>query len=232
MSSFANVEKDIDEINRSVSMLHGLFPQETISKVVAEAHIALIGLESGVIPDSYSMELRSKASFIGVRDKVIKRQGFALLTNEWVDDFAKWINGRRCLEVMSGTGALAKCLKDRGVDIIATDNFSWNEGNNISEFKNFWTGIENIDDVSAIDKYGKDVDIIIMSWPEMESVAYQVLLNMRLTNPNAVLVYIGEGYGGCTADDDFFDIAEYVDDEITDRYPQWYGIHDMPIIYK
>lgn len=232
MNNFDSVSKDMDRTKSSLNSMRGLFSEKDIFKIIDESEKVLTSLESGVIPDSYSNLLLSKASYAGMRTSVIERQGFAILTNEWIDDFAKWINGRRCLEVMAGTGALAKCLKDRGVDIIATDNFSWNVGNNMSEFKSFWTEIEDIDAISAIDKYGKDVDIIIMSWPEMESVAYQVLLDMRLTNPNALLVYIGEGCGGCTADEDFYDSAEYVDEEITGRYPQWAGIHDIPVVYK
>ena len=45
----------------------------------------------------------------------------------------------------------------------------------------------------------------------------------------------GEGQGGCTADDSFFETAQYALDEdflaCFVHYKQWKGVHDMPQLY-
>lgn len=59
---------------------------------------------------------------------------------------------------------------------------------------------------------------------------------MRKVNPKLLLLYIGEDYGGCTADDDFFDNVEHVDDiefyKISRKYRTWYGLNDTLRLYK
>lgn len=48
-----------------------------------------------------------------------------------------------------------------------------------------------------------------------------------------VVAYVGEGDGGCTADDAFHEILDQLWEEIEDHeIPQWWGIHDRLRIYK
>ena len=47
------------------------------------------------------------------------------------------------------------------------------------------------------------------------------------------LVYVGEGFGGCTADDDFFmslDDGWELVKEI--QILQWFGMHDTMMVYE
>jgi hypothetical protein len=184
-------------------------------------------LKNKIIPDKYSKDLLDVG--FEYRGKIIKEQGFALLTNEWIDKFSKWIGNKKCLEIMSGSGALTKTLRDRNIDIIATDNFSWHGYNSWNDNKNYWTEIEDLDCIEAIEKY-KDRDVVIMSWAYMDDNAYKCLLKMREVNPDMTMVVIGEGWGGCTASENFFDnIAEVDDKEMYDIdliYPRWNGIYD------
>jgi putative heme degradation protein len=136
---------------------------------------------------------------------------------------------------MAGCGALSKVLKDKEVDIIATDNFTWDGRANWNTDKNYWTDIENIDAIEAIEKY-KDRDIVIMSWAYMDDVAYKSLLKMREVNPDMIMVVIGEGEGGCTADDGFFNECIEIEskdiDYINLLYPRWNAIYDHLMIVK
>lgn len=185
------------------------------------------------IPQSYETLTQSYLSIMA-RSRIICSQGFALLTSEWIDLLVKWIGNKKCLEIMAGCGSLSYCLKHRGVDIIATDNFSWSNGCRV-KWDQYWTNIENIDAIEAIEKYS-DRDIIIMSWPYMDNCAYESLLKMRKTNPNAQMIYIGEPRGGCTSSDNFFEVIEYVNDhsflEINQKFPKWNGIHDQIYLIK
>lgn len=59
--------------------------------------------------------------------------------------------------------------------------------------------------MEAIEKYKEIVNCIILSWPEYESdLAARVL--EKCLEYNISMIYIGEDYGGCTADDEFFDM--------------------------
>lgn len=156
--------------------------------------------------------------------------GYALIYDEWIKELATFIGSKKVLEVMSGTGALAATLRSHGVDIKCTDNRSWDVAQ--PDKCSPWCEVEELDCIEAVNKYGADVDFILMSWPPYdEPQANQVLLEMRKVNPNCRLIYIGESYGGCTADDEFFSNA------VECEYPNisylninWF--HDDVLIYR
>lgn len=197
-------------------------------------------LDQHKIPDDYSKikQNRSKSIFndntlpfstMYVRDLYVQKCGFPLLSKDWIKPLSKWIGNRKCLEVMSGTGAFAKSLQDYGISVLPTDNKPWK--NNLK-----WTEVIIEDAVKAVKKYGNTVDIIIMSWPPYNNpIANQVLLTMREVNPDTIMLYIGE-YGGCTADDIFFENAKFIEDETFDSavkdFLSFYGIHDQPYLIK
>ena len=188
------------------------------------------------IPNSYPDYMFNNINKWSLRDKFIKQMGFSLISLDWIAPLSKWIGSRKCLEIMSGTGSLSFALKQQGIDIKATDDFSWDGQNNWNQSKNYWTDIENIDAIEAVKKYAKDVNVIIMSWPYMDDIAYKVLQTMREINPFCKMIFIGEGCGGCTASDEFFDnIIEIEDESFNDaikEYKQWWGIHDYPQLVK
>ena len=198
-------------------------------------------LKRNEIPYSIDANLLSGFDSYRLRSDVVKKIGFLLVTKEWVEDLSNAIGDKKCLEIMAGSGALSKTLKDKGTNVIATDNFSWRKNENGSSTEswttdsgNHYCDIEQLDAVEAIKKY-KDVDYILMSWaPYEDPIATEVLKAMREYNPNAVLIYFGEGWGGCTANDEFFELVEEVEINGFDfvNVPSWYGINDTMILYK
>lgn len=164
------------------------------------------------------------------RDKWIKLGMFAFVCWNWITPFIKWINNRKCLEVMAGAGWLTKALREKGVSIISTDNNSWKN-------KQAWdnvTDIMEMDAVEAIVKYGKVVDILIISWPYMDDTAFRCIQAAYTMNPDILIVYIGEGCGGCTANDQFFENFSEIDDPIfelaSNKFKSWFGLHDNLIL--
>lgn len=141
------------------------------------------------------------------RNEIIKKVGFTLITDNLLYNLSNLLYGNKCLEIMSGNGSLTKGLQDYGVDILATDNYEM-----VDFFNNdFWTEVENIDAVDAIDKYGKDVNFVICSWiPYYKPIGYQAIKKLYEVNPKAVFIYIGEEMGGCTADDNFFNYSSEI----------------------
>jgi methylase of polypeptide subunit release factors len=192
------------------------------------------------IPDSYPEKMINNLNRLVSRDKLIKEMGFVLVSNDWIKPLSDWIGKRNCLEIMSGTGALSYALQKQGINIIATDDYSWkvDESNNQDFYwrEKLWTEVENLDAIEAVKKYGQETNIIIMSWPYMDNTAYKVLQTMREVNPFCMMIFIGEGPGGCTADNDFFDSIKEIEDKgfinAISNYKQWLGIYDYPKLVK
>lgn len=202
-------------------------------------------LRKGIIPKRYpngpmyrfvgEPQSLSKEIFKGSdwRSYFIKVQGFPLLSEDWVKPLAKWIGDRPCLEIMCGNGYLSYALSKYGCNIKATDNYSWNK-----EFEKMGSiyPVENLDCIAAIEKYGKNVKFIICSWPYMDSNAYRSLMKMREINPKCRMIYIGEEFGGCTANNDFFNNIEecYVKgfEDAVGNYRRWQSIHDSIVLVK
>lgn len=155
---------------------------------------------------------------------------YGFVSWKWVEPFAEWIKGKKVLEVMAGRGWLSHALRLKGIDIISTDNFSWHKN---AGWEEPLTEITNIDAVKSIDKFGKQVDIVIMSWPYMDNTAFQVLKRLHEVNPSALVVYIGEYYG-CTADKEFHNHFEEIEDigfnKVIEKYQRWNNIHDRPFL--
>jgi len=129
------------------------------------------------------------------------------------------------LEVMAGKGWLSYWLKSWGLNIIATDNRSWSKH---FDYSSLPIPVEDISAVVAIEKY--PVDLVLLSWPYMDSSAYDCLQTMKL---GQYLLYIGEDRGGCTANDAFFDYVnshcEVVDSVGFESFP---GLYDHPMLIR
>ncbi|MCP3965617.1 MAG: hypothetical protein GY718_04575 [Lentisphaerae bacterium] len=79
----------------------------------------------------------------------------------------------------------------------------------------------------------QDVQLFILSWPYVDNIAFRVWKKMI---PGQYLLYIGEHYGGCTANEDFFDSVSgcEIEDQwgLTKNFLSFDGIHDQPELYR
>jgi hypothetical protein len=167
---------------------------------------------------------------IKLKMKCNEKGMYTYVSWKWINPFVEWIAGRKCLEIMAGAGYLSYALREKGVSVIATDNMSWHK-------KGEWnlvTDVEKLTANKAIAKYGKKVDIVIMGWPYMDDFAFKALRNLYYVNPKALMVYIGESCGGCTADDKFFNHFDHISDlefeRVCSNYEQFTGMHDYPYL--
>lgn len=183
--------------------------------------------------DGYSPTQMDPDSLI-LRDTFLEISGYCLIAYDWVRPLSKWIGERRCLELMCGCGCLAKALQDCEVDVIATDDFSWTNHDQCW-FQNPWTKIEQLTAVEAIRKYGPHVSLILMSWPYVDETALTVLKEVRLWNPGAQMIFIGE-WNGATANGGFFREARRVNDpgfyEAVRSFRQHATINDRPYLLR
>lgn len=202
--------------------------------MILEDFLRYVG--EGMIPPDYPDPPMSECDlpgffsyyeYIAARKKCTDEGMFALVTQQWTKQLADWVNGRRVLEIMSGRGWLAKALKDHGVDILATDNHTshsrWMKGN---KAHTLLTDISVLESSEAIRRYRDEFDILLCSWPPMETSMTKAI---RRWGTNKPIVYIGEGDHGCTADRTFW---SWFDGEISDdiELPRWKGIYDYVYI--
>lgn len=157
---------------------------------------------------------------------------YAFISWQWVTPFIEWLNGRKVLEVMAGRGWWTYALRQKGVDVIATDDFSWD----YRSWMDTLTEVEEMDAIEAVEKYGKEVDVVTIGWPYMDNTAYRVIKRLHEVNPDALVVYIGE-QGGCTADEAFhqhfnIDFSDTEFNKVTTRYQSWDHIHDRIFLGK
>lgn len=173
------------------------------------------------------MEFRKR--FFYLRTKTIPKFSFAIPTAHVLSSISKY---SPILEVGSGTGYWAYELSKLKVDIIATDPEPYSDIYLEKDITpSSWTSVQQINACDAIFEHGKG-RVLMMCWPSLEvSWPKEALIQYRVLSGRA-LIYIGEGDGGCTADDEFHEILSQdwlLTKQIEMR--QWQGIHDNCYIY-
>ena len=163
-----------------------------------------------------------------LRNHFVREFSWAIPTPDIVKKIYDATVGKKILEVGAGNGLWAKLLKMSGSEIIATDSF---ESHGFIE-DNTYLPVHNLEAVAAIEQ-NRDCDVLMLIWP-----AYDTDMAERAIKAfnGSTVIYIGEGYGGCNANDAFFDELSknweecQFDDNI--YVPNWYGIHDNLEIHQ
>lgn len=134
---------------------------------------------------------------------------YGKFTPDFVDDLAASMSGQRVLEIFGGNGLLASLLSARGVDIVSTSLFTSHDGHE----SGFAHPVIEMEAVEAVQTYGDEADILLMSWPTVTEATTKAVLEWGSERP---VVFIGEitrpdlgrtGLGGC-ATDAFFKVTE------------------------
>jgi hypothetical protein len=82
---------------------------------------------------------------------------YCFFSQELINGLAGIIGGCSCLEIAAGDGTLSRFLKDRGVQVTATDDYSWQHSVSYPEW------VVNKDAREALRQYSPEV--VICSWP-------------------------------------------------------------------
>lgn len=150
---------------------------------------------------------------------------FPILSKEWIEHAASYCKQFNNIhELAAGNGWLTYWLRQYGVNIEScTDNYSWKK----FTYNNDW--VTKKDAIESVKEH-KKADLFILSWPYMDDMAANIFKAMK---PNQRLLYIGEGWGGCTADDEFFKLTEGQEEEtdLHKNFISFWGIHDCPSVY-
>lgn len=148
---------------------------------------------------------------------------WATITQDFVEQFPEQFPNHTFLELMAGNGYLSKGLRDLGVNSICTDDLSWTKHDQTGNQK--VTEVEKLDALSALDKYGQDVDTVLLAWsPDREDIDYRVLQKIRQLDIEFLV--IGEK-DGATNSEEFWKNAKLVDDPRVDQLNKYYSRYDL-----
>jgi len=118
------------------------------------------------------------------------------------------------LEVSAGAGYWAWCIRQFDADIIATDP--------AAPIQPQWSPVWTASAQKVVPDYPERT--LLLVWPSYDDIWPAEALEMY---QGETIIYVGEGRGGCTADDRFhqmlheeWELVETVD------IPQYLGLHD------
>ena len=181
----------------------------------------------------YNQYLKSPNSFarrgLRYREEHIRTTGWSIITQETVNLLANIIRNKVVVEVFAGTGVVAHHLRPYCRRYHAYDNYSTHQVDGQCRYP-------GVTKKNAFMAPVKDAGVIVMSWPEYDSPhAYRIARKMV---PGQVLIYNGEGYGGCTGDDRFNDYLSThftpltaLNTALEETHVQFYGIRDRWCVY-
>lgn len=167
-----------------------------------------------------SFEMLSSMEQFSLRQIITEKFNcWTVIDQVWTKELADWIGDRKVLEIMAGYGWLAKALQGHSVDILATEMFVH------PDYVEGFTNIIQMDAVSAVRKHGGDADILLVSWPQVDSDLSEALEGWDSNKP---IIYIGERPGGCTGGDDFHAGFTGLDENHPSiSLHQYSGMHDV-----
>lgn len=168
-----------------------------------------------------------------LRYDFVEKYGFVLLNEKLIKSVSKHLNNKKIIELGAGTGWLSHQLQKNNIDITPIDK---KIKNNDYGFNTTYTDILECDAIEYLKK-NNNYDTVILSWPNYsEDFAYEVLKNIP---KGKELIYIGEREGGCTANDDFFNLLadktilnKDITNQINKNSLSWKGIHDKWYVYQ
>lgn len=159
------------------------------------------------------------------RDAFVKRFSWAVPSQAAIDAIHSFVDSAQVVEINAGRGLWTHLLEQAGVNIIATD---------VTPPKLTFAAVRPLEATAAVQKYLEPGGVLMTCWPDyLASYAADALKWALENNRCTKVVYIGEGNGGCTGDDELhnifetqFELSHYI------RIPQWYGIRDDLYLYQ
>lgn len=169
------------------------------------------------------------------RDFLEERYGmWAYISAPLINDLAAYLAGRPTLEIMAGNGYISHGLRMKDQPVIATDSLAWQSENETG--RHLVTEVEPLDALAAIEKYGPQVDYVIMAWaPDGLDIDVQVLKKLRSLPNHPLLICIGE-QNGATNSIEFWQIAQLAEPQAAAKLNQHFQpfdlIHDQVYLIK
>lgn len=161
------------------------------------------------------------------RDHLAVHYAWSIISPGDVTWMAEQLDGRAVVEIGAGSGYWAWQLEQAGVDVAAYDPHPPAEDNPYCKGGSYTTVLR--DDASAV-KHHQD-RALLMVWPPYGGEHARHALSVY---EGDLFFYAGEGWGGCTADDGFYELLEAEWDKVSvaPRHVTWWGIHCQLAAYR
>lgn len=134
-----------------------------------------------------------------LREQYVNQFGFALVTEELLDEINSLIDGKRVIEIGCGAGWFAKCYRERFPDAqyetLDSGEWCW-ESQHVE--------LDHTVDYATFDY--SNYEVVISSWPNMDEEAIEEVL--KGLPSGCLFVHCGESNGGCTGTDEMFDLLD------------------------
>lgn len=170
-----------------------------------------------------------------VRYEITHGYAWAIANPRALDWMTEQLDGRGVIEVGAGLGYWAWQLRQRGVDVLASDRFPSSVGGNyyFTAERRVWHPIVHAHGPTIAAQYPDRA--LFVCWPPYGTnaeMATDSLLAYRAWRGDC-LIYCGEGWGGCNAPDEFWEVL-HEDWEETGYGPlvSWGGIHDFLAFFR
>lgn len=174
----------------------------------------------------YLEDFKIAGSFLK-RKELVRKYAWAIPDENVIREIAKL---SPIIEVGAGTGYWAKQLREAGADVLAFDPNPPSplcSANPYHKNTSSWTEVQRAEE-DIVCQYPDRT--LFLCWPPYDDPMAARCLSLY---EGQTLVYIGEGYGGCTGDDTFHEMLER-DWDLKARIPipRWFGISDSCWVYK
>ncbi len=172
-------------------------------------------------------------STFGARESLVRQFAWAIPNRATIAALTKL---SPLVETGAGTGYWAKLLRDAGADVIAYDacpppntlNAWHSEIDGSKGAARLWSPVE-VGTTNALASHSDRT--LFLCWPPY---AHPMASESLAAWKGKTLAVIGEGNGGCTADDMFWDGLEKAGFEEVEvvSIPQWSGVHDALFVWR
>ncbi|MGW6912544.1 hypothetical protein ACWGB8_01780 [Kitasatospora sp. NPDC054939] len=154
------------------------------------------------------------------RGDLSSRYAWSIITPGDVDWIVEQLAGRSVVEIGAGTGYWAWQLQQAGVDVAAYDPNPPAAGNEYCKHGPY----ADVQQGGAEAVRAHQDRALLMVWPPYGGQHAEETLRAY---DGGLLIYAGEGYGGCTADDGFYELlhAEWDEVSVAPRHVSWSGIN-------
>lgn len=158
--------------------------------------------------------------YIDPRRSLIEQYSWAIPTEEVIKKIVEW---SPIIEIGAGLGYWASLVDQLGGQIKAYDSYS--EG---------WESYEDLPKHFKVERMGEiDLDYsdtLFLCWPPYAEDMAETAIRMKKWTR---IIFVGEGAGGCTGNDEFHEILENEYEEVDYmKIPVWEGIHDGAYFYQ
>jgi hypothetical protein len=123
--------------------------------------------------------MNDSAEFEALYDSTIRRYSWSIVTADAADRMAAFIGEQGAVDFGAGSGYMSLVLAERGVDVLAFDDWSWGKPDHL------WYPVEQGGLASIA---GTADRVLLMSWPPRNGVALHALAAWG----GSRLIYVGE----------------------------------------